>query len=76
MGKDQQSQRQLTPEQQANLERHQLLLNKNANESLTASEHQELIQLRQEADRLMLRKAHAAALLRWRGRTIPPANKL
>lgn len=61
---------------EANLDRHQLLLAKNANESLTDSERQELSQLRQEADRLMLRKAHAAALLRWRGHTIPPANKL
>ena len=52
------------------------LLDKNANEQLTAAERAELTQLRTEADRLMLRKAYAAALLRWRGHTIPPADKL
>jgi hypothetical protein len=55
---------------------HQELLDKNAEEMLTDTERAELIQLRKKADRLMLRKAHAIALLRWRGYTIPPADKL
>ena len=54
----------------------QELLDKNANNQLMESERAELTQLRTEADRLMLRKAHAAALLHWRGHTIPPADKL
>ena len=32
--------------------------------------------LRRGADRFMLLKAHAAALLRWRGYQLPPADKL
>lgn len=40
----------------------------------TYAEQQELDRLRFEADLLMLRKAHAAALLRWRGRTVPLAT--
>jgi hypothetical protein len=47
--------------------RHQELLDKNANGTITAGERAELTDLRIEADRFMLRKAHAAALLRWRG---------
>jgi hypothetical protein len=38
--------------------------------------YNELDRLTEEADLLMLRKAHAAALLRWRGHAIPPAEKL
>ena len=52
------------------------LLEKNANDQLTQAERAELTQLRTEADGLMLRKAHAAALLRWRGHTLPPADKM
>lgn len=47
--------------------RYQTLLDKNANDALSPTERVELTQLRTEADRFMLRKAHAAALLRWRG---------
>lgn len=53
--------------------RYQELLDKNAEGVITASERVELEQLRTEADRFMLRKAHAAALLRWRGHTVPLA---
>jgi hypothetical protein len=60
----------------ADMERLQELLEKNANGQLLEAERAELTQLRTEADHLMLRKAHAAALLRWRGHTIPPAEKL
>ncbi|GAB4146943.1 MAG: hypothetical protein Fur0021_05410 [Candidatus Promineifilaceae bacterium] len=52
------------------------LLHKNANGTLTAAEREALTGLRYEADRLMLRKAQAAALLRWRGHDIPPADQL
>ena len=61
---------------EADTVRLQELLDKNANDQLTEAERTELTQLHTEADRLMLRKAHAAALLRWRGHTIPPADKL
>lgn len=56
--------------------RYQILLDKNANSTLSDAEQRELIALRAEADRFMLRKAHAAALLRWRGHSLPPAEKL
>lgn len=56
--------------------RYQLLLDKNANGQITETERQELAALRIEGDRFMLRKAHAAALLRWRGYFIPPAETL
>ena len=52
------------------------LLHKNANDALTPAEREELTRLRREADRFMLRKAHAAALLRWRGHQLPPADQL
>ena len=58
------------------MERYQELLDKNANQTITEKERTELEQLRLEADRFMLRKVHAAALLRWRGHQIPPADKL
>ena len=56
--------------------RYQELLDKKAEGELTSSESAELTGLRTEADRFMLRKAHAAALLRWRGHAIPPADRL
>lgn len=51
--------------------RYHELLDKNANGTITASERAELERLRIEADRFVLRKAHAAALLRWRGHQVP-----
>lgn len=54
--------------------RYQELLEKNANGTITAGERAELTDLRIEADRFMLRKAHAAGLLRWRGHQVPPTN--
>lgn len=56
---------------EAEMERYDELLEKNGAGELTAVEQQELQHLRQEADRFMLQKAHAAALLRWRGHTVP-----
>ena len=61
---------------EADMQRYQELLDKKANGLLTADEHDELIELRGEFDRSMLRKVHAAALLRWRGYQVPPAEML
>jgi hypothetical protein len=61
---------------QASVVRLQELLEQRAETGLTPDEQNELDRLTEEADRLMLRKAHAAALLRWRGHAIPPAEKL
>lgn len=61
---------QVVPELQV---RHRHLL---AQDDLTPDEQHELIQLRQQADWLMLRKAYAWAVLRWRGQPIPPLNEL
>jgi hypothetical protein len=61
---------------EAEMDRYEDLLHKNANDALTPAERDELTRLRREADRFMLRKAHAAALLRWRGHQLPPADKL
>ncbi|WP_437507223.1 hypothetical protein [Sorangium sp. So ce1099] len=51
----------------AELARHDDLLDRNAQGLLTPVERIELERLRHESDLFMLRKAHAAALLRWRG---------
>jgi len=56
-----------TPEE---MERHYWLLAQNQERSLTDAEQIELEQLKISADRFMLRKAHAAALLKWRGYTV------
>ncbi len=55
------------------MERYDLLLEANQERELTEGERMELATLRIEADRFMLRKAQAAAILRWRGQTIPPS---
>lgn len=51
--------------------RHTELLQKNETDRLTPEDRQELSTLRQSADHLMLRKAYAWSLLRWRGQKIP-----
>ena len=56
--------------------RHLELLEKNSESTITPGERQELASLRLEADRLMLRKARAWSLLRWRGQPIPPLEEL
>ena len=53
------------------MERHYWLLAQNQERSLTDAEQIELNQLKTIADRFMLRKAHAAALLKWRGYAVP-----
>jgi hypothetical protein len=60
----------------ADADLYQQLLDKNANGLIADAERITLQALRTEADRFMLRKAHAAALLRWRGHQLPPADKL
>jgi len=60
----------------AEMVQYQELLEKNANGTLSDAERAELTHLRTAADRFMLRKVQAAALLRWRGHHIPPADTL
>lgn len=55
----------------ADMERYNILLEENSNNTLTETERLELIALRQETDRFMLLKAQAAVLLRWRGHRVP-----
>lgn len=57
-------------------ERHIELLEKNQEGSLTSEERQELTDLRLVADLLMLRKAYAWSVLRWRTHRIPPLKEL
>lgn len=56
--------------------RHSLLLQKNTLGSLTDQEHETLVELRVAADRLMVRKAYAYLLLKWRGYRIPSLAEL
>ena len=51
--------------------RHLELLERNSAGVLTAAEESELAELRLAADRLMLRKAYAWSVLRWRGHPVP-----
>jgi len=60
----------------AQQQRHLVLLEKNRTGSITPEERQELADLRVEADRLMVRKAYAWAILRWRGHRVPPLEEL
>jgi len=52
------------------------LLAKHEDGQLTEPERQELSALRQSADRLMLRKAYAWSMLRWRGQRVPSLEEL
>ena len=67
------AQSQIDPAQR---ERHLELLDHNQAGSLTPAEQQELQQLSLAADCLMLKKAHACALLRWLGQPIRDLNQL
>ena len=51
--------------------RHQRLLRKGQEGTLSAAEHQELAELRAAADRFVTRRSYALALLKWHGHTIP-----
>jgi hypothetical protein len=57
-------------------QRHEELLAGNEAGQLTVAEQQELVELRRGADQLMLRKAHAWKMLRWRGQRIPSLAEL
>ena len=52
------------------------LLRKNQAGTLTKREQQKLDRLQREADRVMLRKARAAVLLRFRGQHLPTLEEL
>lgn len=52
------------------------LLERQQRDSLTASEQEQLASLQQEADLVMLRKARAAVLLRFRGKRLPTLAEL
>ncbi len=56
--------------------RHLELLAQNSESVITPEERQELAALRLDADRLMVRKARAWSLLRWRGYPIPRLEEL
>ena len=60
----------------AQQDRHLVPLEKNQAGDLTADEQQELEDLLLQADQLMLKKAHACALLRWRGQPIRDLSQL
>lgn len=49
------------------------LLERNKEGALTPTEQLKLAELRSQADLFMMRKAHAAALLHWRGYRVPNA---
>jgi hypothetical protein len=57
-------------------ERHTELLQKNEAGNLSPEEREELTNLRVTAEQLMLRKAYAWSLLRWRGQRIPSLEEL
>ncbi len=57
-------------------EQHTQLLEKNRAGSLAESERAQLTQFRIEADQLMLRKAYAYILLKWRGHRLPTLAEL
>ncbi len=54
----------------AEMSRYDELLERNRDGTLSGADQVELQALRAEADQFMLRKAHAAALLRWRGSAV------
>lgn len=55
---------------------HLALLEKNAAGELSTSEQEELERFRWAADRIMLRKAYAWSVLRWRGVATPRLDEL
>jgi hypothetical protein len=57
-------------------EKHSLLLEKNRLRTITEPEREALAQLRRGADQLMLRKAYAYVLLKWRGYRLPTLQEL
>jgi hypothetical protein len=64
---------QISPQEQ---QLHLDLLEKNSRSMMTAEERRQLETVRTAADRLMVRKAYAWALLRWRGVSLPRLDDL
>jgi hypothetical protein len=56
--------------------RHEQLLQKNVDGVLSEEERRDLDRLRDETDRLVLRRSYALALLKWRGHAILSEEKL
>jgi hypothetical protein len=54
--------------------RHQRLLHKAQEGALTEAETAELAALRADADRSVIRRSYALALLKWRGHTLPSSD--
>ena len=75
---DDEALRRVMPEQLSPPRQQQLswLLRRNAAGTMTVQEQAELAALQSEADLLMLRKAHAAVLLRFRGQRVPTLAEL
>lgn len=67
---------QIARSQQQETARYQQLLDENASGEILPASRTELTALRTEADRQMLRKAQAVAILRWRGHQLLPAEHL
>jgi hypothetical protein len=63
----------ISPKQQETL---QVLLDKNQEDSLTSEEQKELATLHKAAEKIMLRKARAGVLLRFRGQRLPTLAEL
>jgi hypothetical protein len=57
----------------AEMTRYDELLDQNQERALSEVEQLELLSLRQEAEQFMLRKAHAASILKWRGHQVAAA---
>jgi len=57
-------------------ERYSYLLRKNSQGNITTQEEKELDCLQDEADRLMLKRAYAYNLLKWRGYSIPSEKEI
>lgn len=60
-----------TPQDKIRWRRHQYLLKKNIERTLTDKEKKELETLRTETDNLVLKKSFAMAVLKWRGHSLP-----
>ena len=56
--------------------RHRHLLRKNQARTLTSAQRKELTGLREAADRLVIRRSYALALLKWRGHVLPIPHPL
>jgi hypothetical protein len=58
------------------LERYDRLLARNSEGTITPKVRADLRALRLETEKLMVRKAHAYALLKWRGYALPALDRI